>query len=369
MLMMPDRSAAAVDIAACRAILRQGSRSFFAASLLLPRRFRAPASALYAFCRLADDAADGPAEGHGTASFAQRQAALALMHERLEQAYAGHPADHPVDRAFARTVQAHAIPRAIPDALFEGFAWDMAGRQPEGLADLEAYATRVAGTVGLMLSLVMGRREPAVLARAADLGIAMQFTNIARDVGEDARAGRLYLPRRWLLEEGIDPAAFLANPVHDRRLARVVARLLAVADGLYARAIPGIAALPADARPAIHAARLIYGEIGRDIARHRHDAVSRRAVSTRARKFALLGVACLHATRPSALTAAPPVGAAQALISAVAASPALRPVHPIGMREKAAWTIDLFARLEAADRASRLRPPTPVVGANGMVMS
>ena len=119
------------------------------------------------------------------------------------------------DRALASVIARYAIPRAVPQALLEGFAWDREGRRYETLADLTAYAARVAGTVGAMMALLMDERRPEVLARACDLGVAMQFSNIARDVGEDARAGRLYLPQEWLREAGLDPEAWLAAPVFD----------------------------------------------------------------------------------------------------------------------------------------------------------
>ena len=88
------------------------------------------------------------------------------------------------------------MPRALPEALIDGLEWDVAGVRCEDLADVQAYAARVAGSVGAMMTVLMGVREHDVLARACELGVAMQLTNIARDVGEDARNGRLYLPRR-----------------------------------------------------------------------------------------------------------------------------------------------------------------------------
>ena len=103
-------------------------------------------------------------------------------------------------------------PAALPEALLEGLAWDAEGRSYETLDDLFDYAARVAGTVGVMMTLIMGVRSPEALARACDLGVAMQLTNIARDVGEDARMGRIYLPRQWLREAGVDAEAFLADP-------------------------------------------------------------------------------------------------------------------------------------------------------------
>ncbi|MBV8868968.1 MAG: squalene/phytoene synthase family protein, partial [Acetobacteraceae bacterium] len=160
------------DLAACRALLRGGSRSFSLASGLLPRRVRDPAVALYAFCRLADDAIDRDKGG---------AAALARLRERLERAYAGRPMPIPADRALARVVARFAIPFALPHALLEGLAWDAEARRYETLDELTAYAIRVAGAVGEMMALVMGVRAPETLARACDLGVAMQFSNIARD--------------------------------------------------------------------------------------------------------------------------------------------------------------------------------------------
>ena len=100
-----------------------------------------------------------------------------------------------------------------------------------------------------MMCVLMEVRDPHALARACDLGVAMQLTNIARDVGEDARAGRLYLPTDWLEAEGIDIDAFLADPKPSPQMRRIVKRLLAEANRLYFRSEPGIARLPADAPP------------------------------------------------------------------------------------------------------------------------
>ncbi len=271
------------DLDACRELLRHGSKSFFAASLLLPRHVRDPATALYAFCRVADDAvdlSDDPAR------------ALEGLHRRLDLIYARQPAEDPVDRALAREVARFALPRPVLDALLDGFAWDAEGRRHHDLSSVLAYSARVAATVGVLMTLLMGIRAPGALARACDLGVAMQLTNISRDVGEDARAGRLYLPREWLLEEGVDPDGWLAAPVFDARIGRVVRRLLDVADGLYLRSLAGIRELPADCQPAIHAARLVYAEIGRIVAAGGYDSVSGRAVVSKGRKLALVARAC-----------------------------------------------------------------------------
>jgi 15-cis-phytoene synthase len=230
-----------LDLAECRALLAAGSKSFSTAALALPRRLRAPATALYAFCRVADDAVDLEADP---------AASVKRLHARLDAMYRGTPEDHACDRAFGAVLLSYRIPRELPAALIEGFAWDAAGRRYLTLWDLHGYGARVAGTVGAMMALLMGARDAPRLARACDLGVAMQITNICRDVGEDARNGRIYMPLDWLREEGVDHAAWLAAPAYVPGVQRVVARLLEHADLLYERAEAGIDALPADCRGA-----------------------------------------------------------------------------------------------------------------------
>lgn len=281
------------DLATCREAIRHGSLSFHAASRLLPRRVREPALALYAFCRLADDAVD--------LGGAKADAVLRLA-DRLDAIYAGQPRDAAADRAFAAVVADFEMPRALPDALLEGLAWDAQGRQYGTLADLHAYSARVASAVGAMMTVLMGVRDADALARACDLGVAMQLTNIARDVGEDARAGRLYLPLAWMDEAGIDVGAFLADPQPTTAVRGLVRRLLAEADRLYYRAEAGIPFLPLDARPGIYAARHVYAGIGGAVRANGHDSVTQRARTTGRQK---LGWLSLSLTR-TALTLALP---------------------------------------------------------------
>ena len=338
----------AADHAACRAAIRNGSRSFFAASALLPARVRRPAYGLYAFCRLSDDAVDD-------AAARDRPAALARLAARLARIYEDAPCDAPADRAMADLVVAHHLPQALPQALIEGLAWDAGGRRYETLSDLTAYAARVAGSVGAMMAVLMGVRAAPILARACELGVAMQFTNIARDVGEDARAGRLYLPLAWMREAGLDPEQFLADPRPSPALQGVVARLLAVAEGLYARSEPGIGGLPLDCRPAIRAARLIYAEIGRDLEAGGLDPISRRARVGGARKAALLARALLPV--PGARDAtAPPLAETAFLVDAVTARPvpAQAPWWDVG--RQAVRLLDLIEALREREGTATAGP-------------
>ncbi len=340
---MPPRwtdidAAEAADLAACRAMLRGGSRSFHAASLLLPRRVFEPAAALYAFCRLADDTVD------------IERGTVASLRDRLHRAYEGEPLPHAVDRAMARVVARHAIPAALPEALLEGFAWDTEGRRYEDFPALLEYAARVAGSVGAMMAMLMGVRAPDIVARACDLGVAMQLSNIARDVGEDARAGRLYLPLQWMHAAGIDPDAFLARPSCSAALGEVIRRLLGEAETLYARGDRGIACLPLSCRPGIAAARFLYAGIGHEVARRGFDPVSGRAIVAPRMKAALLARAMLSVGRRAGEVRLPALDAMRFLVDEVEAAPLPRACGAGAVRHKSFddrvdWLVDLFTRL------------------------
>ncbi|MRG94230.1 phytoene/squalene synthase family protein [Polyangium spumosum] len=285
-----EHAASAEDLAACRELLRKGSKSFFAASLLLPKRVRVPMLPIYAFCRVADDVVDQASE----------PGAVEALTARLAAAYEGRPHDSPVDRAFSDVAREHELPRVVMEGLIEGFSWDAEGRRYETLSDLHAYCARVASTVGVIMSVLMGVRDPQALARACDLGVAMQLTNIARDVGEDARNGRVYLPLAWLEEAEIDVGKWLSRPVFSAALGAVVERLLCHASVLYARADLGIKMLPRDCRASIRAASLIYSDIGRVVEQKGFDSVTSRAYVPLARKLLLLVRALVSPTpRPS----------------------------------------------------------------------
>lgn len=310
--------ASPADLALCRQMIRQGSKSFHLASLLLPENYREYARGLYGFCRMADDLVD---QSHEPAK------AVELLHTRLERIYAGQPFDAATDRAFADVVHRFGIPRAVPDALIEGFLWDAEGRHYDSLSDVIAYGVRVAGTVGVMMSLIMGQREPQALARAIDLGIAMQLSNIARDVEEDARLGRVYLPAQWLAQDSVTHAA---------------GWLVEVAESYYDRAGSGIALLPASCRSSINAARLLYREIGCRAVRQQHVG---RAVVPGHRKLALLTQAVLQTPFLSVKREWPCAVEGQFLLDAVhATQPVPHAYH--GMSGQVKWVFDMLIAVE-----------------------
>ena len=328
---------AADDMAACRAAIRTGSLSFHAASRLLPSAVRDPALALYAFCRLADDAVD-----EGT----DKTGAVLRLRDRLDLVYLGRPVNAAADRAFAAVVEGFEMPRALPDALLEGMAWDAVGRRYDDLSGVLAYSARVAAAVGAMMCVLMKVRDADALGRACDLGLAMQLTNIARDVGEDAAAGRIYLPLAWLAEEGVELERFLTSPDATPGVRRVVKRLLAQATELYQRSEAGVAALPVTCRPGIFAARLIYDGIGGAVRRAGWDSVSTRARTSKVQKIGWLGLAMVHTAAVtvmprSAVLHAPAVPEVAFLVQATARkAPARRSDALLGV----------LAQLEARDR-------------------
>ncbi len=335
------------DLAACRSHLRGGSRSFYAASHFLPQPMGHHACGLYAFCREADDVID---EGD------DQWAALESLKSRLDGIYSGEPYPIAADRAVAAVVAERTLPRELLDALLEGFAWDAQKREYHEFAEVIDYSVRVAGTVGVMMAVLMGTRSKNMLARASDLGIAMQLTNIARDVGEDARAGRLYLPRKWLLEAGIDPEEFLANPVFSQELGEVVERLLTEANTLYERADSGIRRIPARCRLGMHAARLLYSSIGDQVALNGFDSVNQRAVVPLRLKLVRLMSLFKVGTLSSDSSTLPALPEAQFLIDAVNSSePAemqppwyRRPFSELDLR--IGWLFDLYGELDNRDR-------------------
>ncbi len=336
-------------------LLKNGSKSFYAASFLLPKHIRNPAKALYSFCRVADDEIDQSSDPC---------IALKGLQDRLDKIYAFENIDNIEDRALASVVSNFAIPRSVLDALLEGFTWDANGKFYQDLSDVIDYSVRVAGTVGVMMSLIMGKREPDVLARASDLGVAMQLSNIARDVGEDARAGRIYLPLSWFEEMDLDHEKWLKNPKFNSKISAMVERLLNTAEKLYERSMHGIHELPNDCQIGINAARTLYREIGRTLLKQGLDSVNHRAFVTKQRKIKLLLKVMLQSKlslRSSPYKKYHALEEAEFLIDQVDINPllpsALNPLYArkvSSFERNVVWVIDLFEELEKREQNQNL---------------
>jgi phytoene synthase len=278
------------------ATIAEGSQSFAAASRLFDRSVRRGALALYAWCRHCDDVVDGQVLGKGqVASDTDPAERLASLERQTRAAYASDgPIGNPAFAALQYVARRHRVPLRYPMQLLAGFRMDVEGRRYRSLDDTLDYAYHVAGVVGVMMTIVMGRDEPEVLDRAADLGIGLQLTNIARDVIEDAAVGRVYLPEDWLDQAGVSRTEVAALAVRPA-VSHVVACLLAEADRYYASANQGLRALPLRSAAAVGAAQRVYGAIGEEVLHRGPRAWDERIATSGGRKLALVASGALGA--------------------------------------------------------------------------
>lgn len=250
----------------CESMIAIHSKSFLLASSLLPAEKRRAVRALYAFCRVTDDIVD---RGSG-----DTRTQLEQWHRRI---LAHHPPhDDLVAIAWADARVRYHVPVRYAEQLIEGVARDLTHTRYQTFEELAAYCYGVASTVGLMSMHVIGYAGAHAIPYAIKLGVALQLTNILRDVGEDWRAGRLYLPLEDLAQFGLSEddlargqvteawRAFMRYQVARNRL-------------LYAEAMPGLALLDGDGRFAIAAAAELYQGILYDIEAYDYDVFARRA--------------------------------------------------------------------------------------------
>ena len=262
----------------CAHITANHSRSFHRASSFLPREKRRAVRALYAFCRITDDIVDCP-ECHA------RQALSEWRHVALA---AQPPAENLVAVAWADARQQYRIPLRLAEQLIEGVARDLDQTRYATFDDLTTYAYGVASTVGLMSMRIIGYRSAAAIPYAIKLGVALQLTNILRDVGEDWRAGRVYLPADELARFELTEDD-LARGLVDNRWRAFMRFQIERNRRLYTEAWPGIELLNSDGRFAIAAAGDLYRRILDDIEAHDYDVFTYRArVSTPRKLLALL---------------------------------------------------------------------------------
>jgi 15-cis-phytoene synthase len=272
-------------VAEAAAAIAAGSTSFAAAARLLDPATRESAALLYAWCRHCDDVIDGQTLGHAARpSDGCAGARLDVLVDATQAALDGRPPETFPFRALAAVAARHAIPNDLPLAHLSGFRLDVEGLRYRTLDELLVYCWGVAGVVGVMMARIMGVSDRDTLDRAADLGLAFQLTNVARDVAEDAAVGRVYLPLAWLDEAGV-PAGAVGDPGHRAAVAQVAARLVAAAEPFYDSALVGIGRLPVRSAAAIGAARAVYRAIGRKVVDRRETAWEARVHTSRAEKL------------------------------------------------------------------------------------
>jgi len=290
----------AADAAYAREAIAKGSKSFAAASRLFPPAVRDDVARLYTWCRYADDVIDGQEHGHGQREVDDPAAKLAGLRTATDAALAGARTGDPVFDGFGEVAARHGITPRLAHDLLDGFALDVAGARYATADDLARYCYGVAGSVGVMMALVLGvpREDADTLDRACDLGLAFQMTNIARDVVADAETGRIYLPTDWLAEAGV-PATPEAVGAPENRAAvwQVAERLVRAADAYYRSADVGVARLPFRVAWAIASAGRVYRAIGIERRRAGPQGLALRAGTTRGQKLRLIAGAAVSAAR------------------------------------------------------------------------
>jgi 15-cis-phytoene synthase len=260
----------------CIAITRANSRSFFFSSQLLPPEKRRAVRAFYAFCRTSDDIVDNDAK-HPARALATWIAKVHAPHT---------PPDNPVLLAWNDTAERYGVPRALVDELLAGIAMDLTVNRYATFDELWLYCYRVASVVGLISMHIIGYREGAA-QYAVKLGVALQLTNILRDIGEDARRGRVYLPLEDLARFGLTDHDIIAG-TRDERFHELMRFEIERANQLYEEAWPGIALLNHDGQLAIGAAAEVYRAILAKIAANDFDVFGRRAFVPAIEKLGIL---------------------------------------------------------------------------------
>ncbi|MBI5031233.1 MAG: squalene/phytoene synthase family protein [Chloroflexi bacterium] len=261
----------------CAEITATHSKTFHAATSLLPREKRRAVRALYAFCRVADNIVD--------CCDCDAKKSLATWRKRALSSQP--PANDPIAIAWTDTRLRYRIPTRYAEQLIDGVARDLHQTRYQTFDELTAYAYGVASTVGLMSMHIIGYASADAIPFAIKLGVALQLTNILRDVGEDWRAGRLYLPQKELAAFDLKETD-IENGCIDERWRAYMRFQIARNRQLYAEAIPGIKMLNKDGRFAVMAAAELYRAILDDIETHDYDVFNRRAHVSTARKLSKL---------------------------------------------------------------------------------
>ncbi len=243
--------------------IRQGSKSFAKAAMLFDPEIRQSVTMLYAWCRYCDDVIDGQVLGHGQEELGveEKRARLRMLQDETDRICNGGTSDIPAFAALSEVVKRHGVERRHLFELLEGFGLDAEEARFCTIDDTLHYCYHVAGVVGVMMAKIMGATDREVMHRAADLGIAFQLTNIARDVIEDMQVGRCYLPEQWLARSGISRDT-MHLPQHHAALHALACELVALAENYYKSARIGMAQLPWRCAWAIASALLIYRDIG-----------------------------------------------------------------------------------------------------------
>lgn len=266
-----------------RRITAYHSKSFYFSARMLPKEQRWATYALYGFCRHCDNLIDTPRQRTGTEIVREIQ----LLTEELQVAYNTGESQHPIIRAFILVAKAYGIPIEYPLDLLKGVAMDVQQTRYETFDELSLFCYRVAAVVGLMMTYVLGYKHKRAFRYAKQLGIAMQLTNILRDIKEDKDMGRIYLPEKDLVRFGVLEQDILEEKITPQ-LKELMKFQVERADRYYTEAMPGISLLGTESQYAIYSAAKIYRGILRKIEDHNYDPFINRVFVPSTQKIGIL---------------------------------------------------------------------------------
>jgi 15-cis-phytoene synthase len=265
----------------CRQVTQRASKTFYWGSAFLPSAKRRAVWAIYALCRTVDDIVDevdanSPRVGHLRGTDAPAQS-LDYWRHALERIYQGSGDDsNPIQCAWMDMLAHYPVPLQATMDLLNGVEMDLMRNRYQTFDELYVYCYRVAGTVGLLTSPIFGYQCEEALPRAVELGVALQLTNILRDIGEDARRNRIYLPQEEMEHFNYSEADLMTGVVNDA-FCELVRFQIARADEYYLRAQPGIALLNQDCRLAVSLSGTLYHSILDRIRLNKYNVFTRRA--------------------------------------------------------------------------------------------
>jgi phytoene synthase len=262
----------------CRQISKHHAKTFYLASLFLPKKQQNPIFAMYALLRTVDDLVD-LAEDKLTNGQITRDEINRLLEEwkiRLRNCYAGQPSDDPIMTAWHDTIQHYSIPLELPLDLIDGVAMDIEFKPFETFDDLYVYCYKVASVVGLMTSEIFGYTNKDALQHAIELGIAMQLTNILRDIGEHVDRNRIYLPLEDLRKFNYTEKEFMQKKINANFL-ELMKFQINRARHYYRSSEKGIPMLEKNSRFAVMISSLNYSNILNAIEENNYDVFSQRA--------------------------------------------------------------------------------------------
>jgi 15-cis-phytoene synthase len=268
----------------CRQVSWKHAKTFYFATHFLPADKRHSVYAVYALCRYVDDLVDKSDEGKKGLTKEKIITLISKWQQDIHDCYNGAVLEHPIMIAWHDALKRHPIPKNLPLELIEGVCMDLKQVRYETFESLYVYCYKVASVVGLMTSEIFHYKNPKALDHAIELGIAMQLTNILRDVGEDAQKGRIYLPKEDLERFAYREEDLFAGVINENFI-QLMQFQIERAREYYRRAETGIAMLDSDSQMAVRVSHHNYNRILKRIEQNKYDVFSQRAFVSAPRKL------------------------------------------------------------------------------------